>query len=507
MARIAIGGFMHETNSFVASPTDWKTYNTHGSRPPLSRGGEILERLRNTSFATSGFLKSMQDAHEIVPTVWGAALASGTVTREAYERIAAELIGRLSEALPVDGVYLDLHGAMVSDDFEDGEGELLRRVRAAVGEQTPVVISLDWHANVTAAMVRYTDGLVGYLTYPHIDQQETGQRAAKVMSTLLARGRPPGRAHRSVPFLIPLTSQCTDIDPSRSVVQEALGLERGDVVNCSYLAGFPPSDLAECGASVSVHAYTQALADRTADALYQEILRREPEFAVKMYEPDEGVRRAMELAARSSRAIILADTQDNPGAGGTADTTGLLAALIRNDAQGACLGVFYDPQAASAAHEAGEGAEIDIELGGKFGPPGVQPLPGRFKVMKLGSGVLRTTGPHVGGRNVNLGKMAQLRIGGVSVVVSSVRMQAHDQAPFRHVGVEPAGQKILALKSTVHFRADFGPLADEILVVLAPGGHWSDPSRYPYEKLRAGVRLYPLGPVHAGNAAGKPHNP
>ena len=499
MARIAIGGFMHETNSFVSTPTDFKTYNTHGSRPPLSRGNEILERLRNTSFATSGFLKEMDGRHELVPTVWGAALASGTVTREAYERIAAELIGRLSEALPVDALYLDLHGAMVSDDFEDGEGELLRRVRAAVGENTIVVISLDWHANVTAAMVKYSDGLVGYLTYPHIDQEETGQRAARVMSELLKRGRPGGRAHRSVPFLIPLTSQCTDINPSKAVVEKALSLEGGDVFNCSYLSGFPPSDLAECGASISVHAHSQALADKTADELYNEVLRREPEFAVKMYEPDEGVRRAVELAAKANRPIILADTQDNPGAGGTADTTGLLAALVKNNAQGACLGVFYDPEAADAAHKAGEGAEIDIALGGKFGPPGVVPFRGRFTVARLGSGILRTTGPHVGGRNLNLGKMAQLRIGGVSIVLSSVRMQAHDQAPFRHVGIEPAEQKILALKSTVHFRADFGPLASDILVVLAPGGHWSDPTMYPYRKLRKGVRLYPLGPAYPGS--------
>ena len=498
MARIAIGGFMHETNSFVATPTDFKTYNTHGSRPPLSRGKEVLERLRDTSFATSGFLKAMESKHELVPTVWGAALASGTVTREAYERIAAELIGRLSEALPVEGLYLDLHGAMVSDDFEDGEGELLRRVRAAVGEQTPVVISLDWHANVTADMVKYSDGLVGYLTYPHIDQEQTGQRAARVMSILLERGRPTGRAHRLTPFLIPLTSQCTDIDPSKAVVEKALSLEGGDVINCSYLSGFPPSDLGECGASVSVHAYSQALADQTADALYQDVLRREPEFAVKMYEPDEGVRRAIELATKAKRPIILADTQGNPGAGGTADTTGLLAALVKNNAQGACLGVFFDPEAAAAAHQAGEGAKIDLALGGKFGPAGVEPFRGSFKVAKLGSGILRTTGPHVGGRNLNLGKMAQLRIGGVAIVLSSVRMQAHDQAPFRHVGIEPAEQKILALKSTVHFRADFGPLADDILVVLAPGGHWSDPSMYPYKKLRTGVKLYPLGPEYKG---------
>ena len=494
MARIAFGGFMHETNSFVATPTDYATFCTHGSRPPLSRGGEIFERLRNTSFATSGFLEKMEGRHELVPLVWAAALASGTVTREAFERIAADLLGALSRALPVDAVYLDLHGAMVTDDFEDGEGELLRRTRAIVGERVPIVISLDWHANVTPQMVTYTDGLLGYLTYPHIDQAETGRRAAKVVTTLLERGRPQGRAYRQIPFLIPLMAQCTDVDPSKAVVEKALSLEGGDVLNVSYLAGFPPSDLYDCGPTVSVHAYSQQQADAAADSLARDIERREREFAIPTFEPDEAVRRAMAIAKKASRPVILADTQDNPGAGGTADTTGVLAALIRNGAEGAVVGVFCDPEAAAAAHATGENADITIKLGGKSGPAGVEPYAGTFRVVKLGNGVLRTTGPHVGGRNLNLGPMALLRIDGVSVVLSSKRMQAHDQAPFRHVGIEPKDQKILALKSTVHFRADFGPLAEDILVVLAPGGHLSDPAQYPYKKLRSGVRLYPLGP-------------
>jgi len=349
-------------------------------------------------------------------------------------------------------------------------------------------------ANVTPQMVTHTDGLVGYLTYPHVDQAQTGRRAAKVLATLLERGRPQGRAFRQTPFLIPLMAQCTDIDPSKAVVEKASSLEGGDVLNVSYLSGFPPSDLYHCGPTVTVHAYSQQQADAAADALAAEVGRREAEFAIPVFEPDEAVRRAIAIAAKAGRPVILADTQDNPGAGGTADTTGVLAALIRNGAQGAVVGVFCDPEAAAAAHAAGENANITISLGGKSGPAGVEPYAGTFRVVKLGNGLIRTTGPHVGGRNINLGPMALLRIGGVGIVVSSKRMQAHDQAPFRHVGVEPKDQKILALKSTVHFRADFGPLAKDILVVLAPGGHLSDPTRYPYRKLRPGVRLYPLGP-------------
>jgi microcystin degradation protein MlrC len=500
MARIAYGGFMHETNSFVAMRTDYLTFCTHGSKPALSRGTEVPERLRGTSFATAGFLDAMEGHHDLVPLLWAAALASGTVTREAFERIAAELVARLSAALPVDLLYLDLHGAMVTDDFEDGEGELLRRIRAVVGERVPIAITLDWHANVTPQMIECSDALLGYRTYPHIDQADTGRRAARVLDVLRERGRPCGRAYRAMPFLIPLHAQCTDIEPSRSVVRKAQSLEGAGVLNVSYLAGFPPSDLFASGPTVSVHAYSQAAADAAADDLAGYVNQREADFAIRLFDPDQAVKRAMAIATRAARPVILADTQDNPGAGGTADTTGLLHALVHHQAQGAVHGVFCDGDAAAAAHAAGEGAEVDLALGGRNGPEGVVPLHGRFRVAKLGDGRMRTTGPHVGGRNIDLGPMALLRIGGVDVVVSSKRMQAHDQAPFRHVGVEPGAQRILALKSTVHFRADFGPLAEEILIVRAPGRHLTDPSRYPYTRLRRGVRLYPLGPAFEGTA-------
>jgi microcystin degradation protein MlrC len=311
---------------------------------------------------------------------------------------------------------------------------------------------------------------------------------------VLQRGRPAGRALRKTPFLISLNSQCTLVEPSKGIVEQATALEGGEVLNVSYLAGFPPSDLFDCGPSVAVHAHTQEAADRAADALARHVALLEPEFAQPLLDPDEGVRQAMRIAAGASRPVILADTQDNPGCGGTADTTGVLEALVRNRAQGAVLGMLCDAEAAAAAHRAGEGADIEIALGGKGGPEGVTPYAARFRVVKLGNGRMKTTGPCVGGRSIDLGPMALLRVDGVSVVVASKRMQAHDQAPFRHLGIEPKDQKILALKSTVHFRADFQPIAEEILVVLAPGGHLLDTTKYPYKKLRAGVRLYPLGP-------------
>ena len=499
MARIAIGGFQHETNCFIDSKTDFSYFAAHRDRPPLVYGAEVIQWLTGNSFALAGFMQDMSSRHDLVPLLWTSGGAGGMVTRDAFERIAASLVGRLSEAMPVDAVYLDLHGAMVTEDFEDGEGEVLRRVRAAVGTDVPVVISLDYHANVTPQMVELSDALIAYRTYPHIDRIETGQHAAKAMEVLLERGRPAGRALRKAPFLIPLNGQCTLVDPSRRVVARSRVVD-GDLVNLSYLAGFPPSDLHWCGPAVIAHAWTQEAAARAADDMMREIVAREADFAETMVSPEEGVARAISVSQTATRPVVIADTQDNPGCGGTADATGLLKALVAADAQGAVIGFLCDAEATRAAHAAGEGAQLTLALGGRSGPEGVTPFEATFRVARLGNGQFKSDGAVAGGRHIDVGPMALLTVGGVSIAVTSKRLQAYDQAPFRHLGVEPARQKILALKSTCHYRAEFEPLAQEVIVVLAPGYYLADPARYPYRRLRAGVRLRPLGPVFKGSS-------
>jgi microcystin degradation protein MlrC len=504
MARIAVGGFHHETNCFVPEKTDFAYFTSHRDRPPLVRGRAVIDWLGATSFALAGFLEAMSSRHDIVPLLWTSGGAGGLVTAHAYERVAAELVGRLSQSMPVDAVYLDLHGAMVSEPFEDGEGELLRRVRATVGSKVPIVVSLDYHANVTPAMVALTDGLVAYRTYPHVDRPQTGQHAAQALSLLLERGRPRGRALRKLPFLIPLNDQCTLVEPSQSIVAQSV-VAAGDLVNLTYLAGFPPSDLYWCGPAVIAHAWSQQAADHAADALTRSIALLESAFAVPMLRPEDGVREAMRIAAKAARPVVLADTQDNPGCGAAADTTGVLEELVRLQAERALVGYLCDGEAAAAAHEAGEGAELTIALGGRSGPEGVKPLHATFRVTRLAAGKMRTTGAVSGGRDIDLGPMALLTIGGTSVAVTSKRMQALDQAPFRHLGVEPAQYKILVLKSTCHFRAEFEPIAEKVIVVIAPGGYLADPAGYPFKRLRPGVRLRPLGPDFLAHSPAAAH--
>jgi microcystin degradation protein MlrC len=379
---------------------------------------------------------------------------------------------------------------MVSEPFEDGEGELLRRVRAAVGPQVPIAISLDYHSNVTPEMVECTDSLVAYRTYPHVDRPETGHYAARALSLLLERGRPPGRALRKLPFLIPLNDQCTLVEPSKSVVARSVVAE-GDLVNLSYLAGFPPSDLYWCGPAVIAHAWSQVAADRAADA--RPWMRSRARVCRADGLTEQGVREAMEIASGLAAGGAMRHS-GQPGMRRDRGHDRVLEVLVRLGAEKAAVGYLCDAEAAAAAHRAGEGADIAIALGGRSGPQGVKPLTGTFRVTRLGNGKLRTTGQVSGGRDIDLGPMALLTIGGVGVAVTSKRMQALDQAPFRHLGVEPKEQKILALKSTCHFRAEFEPIAEKVIVVIAPGGYLADPAQYTYQHLRPGIRLRPLGP-------------
>lgn len=500
MARIAIGGFLHETNCFVPMRTDYDYYANGGEFPPLARGAEVIERTKGAPFGMSGFLDAIDPAHELVPLIWGHAGAGGYVTDDAFERIVGELVGMLSRAMPVDAVYLDLHGAMCSETYPDAEGELLRRVRACVGPDIPVVITLDYHVNLTEQMVDNCDGMAIYLTYPHIDRQHTGGRSAKILMRILAEGIPRAKAIRRIPFLLPLNFQCTLIEPTKSVIAASIAAEAGEVVNLSYGAGFPPSDLAECGPAVVCHAYNQKAADEAADRLEAMILEREADFAEPLMSPDEAVSKAIELSATAAGPVVIADTQDNPGCGGTCDTTGMLDALLRLGAEGAAMCVMCDPEAAQAATEAGVGAELTLDLGGKHPIDGVAPYRGTFTVTALSDGRFTTTGKSIPGRKVDIGPVAVLAIGGVEIVVAAKRMQAYDQDIFKHIGIAPAEKNILVLKSTCHFRADFDPIASHTLVAVAPGAHVVDPRVYPYKYLRQGVRLLPMGAAFAAPA-------
>ncbi|MHA1153851.1 MAG: M81 family metallopeptidase, partial [Alphaproteobacteria bacterium] len=268
----------------------------------------------------------------------------------------------------------------MTEHLEDGEGEVLRRVRAIVGPEVPVVSSLDLHANITPEMIDFADCLVAYRSYPHIDFADTGARAAGELDRLLGgRGGQGGqggsvgrhKAFRQFPFLIPVLGGCTLYEPAQSLYARLPELEgREGVDHVSLAMGFGPADIYHCGPSVCAYGTSQAAADQAADVLAEEILAREAEFRLPVWSPADGVARAIALAAASRRPVVLADSQDNPGGGGNGDTVGLLKELVRQQAEGAALAILYDPEAAAAAHTAGEGAELSLGLGAKSGLAG-----------------------------------------------------------------------------------------------------------------------------------------
>ncbi len=498
--RIAVGGFQHETNTFAPHLAPFEAFARADSWPALCSGEQLFEAMAGLNIPLAGFIdRARQHGHALQPLAWCSAEPSSYVTRDAFERVAQILCDGLRAAMPLDAVYLDLHGAMVSEHHEDGEGELLRRVRDIVGPEVPVAVSLDLHANVTAAMVEYSDVLTIYRTYPHLDMAATGARACEQLQFLLS-GQTLYKAMRKIPFLIPLTSQCTSFEPCRSLYRSFQAMGTAGVTSVDFAAGFPPADIAECGPAVVAYGTDEdAVAAAVSDA-FRRVVKAEAEFEFELLPADEAVARA--TGSQADKPVVLADAQDNPGAGGTADTTGLLAALVRGGARGAVMAVLYDPEVAALAHVAGVGAVLDTALGAKSGFADVEPFRGRFEVEALGDGRFVFTGAMNLNSRAELGDMALLRIvdesSEVRVIVGSARSQCLDLAMIRHLGIEPTAQRIVAVKSTVHFRADFDPIAAETLVAIAPGANYCRLTEMKYRNLRPGVRLEPLGPSHAG---------
>jgi microcystin degradation protein MlrC len=495
MTRIAIGGFQHESHSFAPLPTGWAQFLHPGGFPRLQRSATLLDALRGTSLPSAGAIAAAEAAGAaIAPLVWCMANPAGPVTPDAFERIAALLVAALSDALeegPLDGVFLELHGAMVAVDFPDAEGELLRRVRAVVGPTVPIAASLDPHANKTAAMVACSDLLVPYRTYPHVDQKETGALATRLLLEMIGSGRRPAKLHWPLDFWTPLPGQCTMVAPMAEVMAERVRIAEASpgIVELGFCFGFPYADFPGCGMAIAAYAETEAQAAEATAALARFIAAKEADFAKGAIPAAEAVAEAKRLAAGAGRPVVLADTQDNPGGGGHGDTTGLLAELIAQQAEGAVLGLINDAESAAACHAAGEGASLPLSLGGRSDGA---PLAVTATVERLSDGRFTLTGPMGRGNPADLGPSALIRVApGIRVILVSRKMQAHDQALFTHLGVEPAAQTILVLKSSVHFRAHFQPIAEAVLVAAAPGPVVADPAVLPFRNLRDGLRLRP----------------
>ncbi|GAA5665474.1 hypothetical protein Brsp07_03979 [Brucella sp. NBRC 14130] len=494
--KIGIGGFQHETNTFAPGTTGWAEFNTPGGWPPLTLGAAIPEVTRGRNLPIAGMIdEAISQNVEFHPLVWCQAEPGGTVERLAYEQVVALFLDAIASKGPFDGLLLDLHGAIVVEDIGDGEGDFLRRIREAVGPEAPIACSLDLHANISPEMVGHSDFMSAYRTYPHVDMRETGRRTAQVLFNMCRSGTRFAKALVQTPYLIPIPSQCTLAEPTSSIYTRLEQIEREHRLHLSFAPGFPPSDTLDCGPAIVGYGREEAPdLDRHMQSLADCILKAETDYARdRVFNEGEGVSLALEVARSTTRPVILVDTQDNPGAGGTGDSTGLIRQLLEQRAGDAILAFVFDPQAAEIAHRQGTGARFKTEIGGRSGPDGITPLKAEFEVLALGNGKFNGTGEFYAGSAIDIGLTALLRISGtgVSVIVGSRRSQAGTQAIFFHLGIDPKRVGIIPLKSSVHFRADFQSIAERIIVIKSAGFNTADPSELPYRKIRPDRRLCP----------------
>jgi microcystin degradation protein MlrC len=460
--RIAVGGIRHETNTF--SPV-WTEYTDFGVR----RGAAVLEN-------GTAQLQAGQDVR-LLPTFVASARPSGLVRKAAYMRLKAELLGELKAALPVDGVYLDLHGAMEVEEVGDGETDLLRAVRDLVGETALIAVSLDLHGNVSPTVVDLSEVLTAFRTAPHRDYPETRQRALQLLARALWEGLRPVPVLLKPPLLLAGESAVTEVEPARSLYARLPEIARlPGILDASLLIGCAWTDGPYTRTSVIVVAENdRALAREHAARLAREVWARRGEFgfSVESAPVDEAIRRAMDAP---ERPVLLSDSGDNVTAGGAGDTPLFAERLLALGAQDAVVAGLADPQAVAQCAAAGVGAEVDLSLGGKLDRAHGPPLSVRGRVQHLSPGASPAT--------------ATVRVAGVTLVLAADRRPFTDRASIAAAGVDPMAQKLVVVKLGYLF-PDLYDHAPRAIMALSPGATDLRLDRLPYRRLDR--PLYPLG--------------
>lgn len=478
--RLGLLGLVHETNTFAPGSTDYAAFSCPADREPLMRA-EALWQMRGTHGVMGGMLQVLDQqspqALQVVPLYRASAAPSPLVEGAAWQQLLQEAVQSVQQAGPLDALLVEMHGAMVAQGELDCEGALLAAVRSALGPHCPVVVALDFHANVSARMVEHTQMLVPYRTYPHVDMFQTGQRAARRMLACLQAERPFVKAWRQAPFLIPLTGQYTGDGAMADFMAECQKTALQHNVDLALCGGFVLADTPDTGLSLVGYAAPdqQSQVDAALTHLMAVLNRMRSRLVPQEYAADEAVG-LLQPGVRS----ILADVADNPGAGCAAQHLGLLRALHAAQVPNSLVATLNLPAWADAAHRAGVGAQVALQLA-----PDTMPV--TMQVLALSDGCYACQGAMWQGRTVRQGPTARLQWGAVQLIVASHAVQALDPGALACVGVSAHEFQVLALKSSVHYRAAFGPWAQAILHVDAHRVRGQAPVRRRYQYLRAGA--------------------
>lgn len=484
--RIAIGGILHESNTFASKSTDLAQFATRHQV-----GEAILPAWRNTHHEMAGFIQCGERlGFELYPTVMATATPAGPVTADAFETLTGELLDSLRRAPQLDGLLLALHGAMVSEAFPDGDGEILRRVREVVGPDFPVVVTHDFHVNLSRQMVDHATATVIYKTNPHVDQRQRGNQAAELMRGIVKREVRPVQAMAKPPMVWNILHQYTRAEPLRSIMVEAAELElREDILVASVAAGYPYADVQEMGPAVLVTADDDLdLAQKEAGRIALRMWECRERIRIELPDPAEAVRRAL---AEERQPVVLVDMGDNIGAGSPGDSTAVFAELVRQDARDAVT-VLYDPEAAAACASAGVRAAVKLAVGGKTDAQHGDPVEISGEVRSLHDGRFRETEARHGGQTeFDQGLTAVVELdNGSYVVLNSARTMPISIHQLTSLGILPERRKIMVVKAAIAFRAAYEPVAAKIIEVDSPGITAVNPLHFSYQHVRK--PLWPL---------------
>jgi len=492
MKRVLLAQIMHETNTFSILSTDAEAYR----RRYLVTGERILSQFKGTSTEFGGFIDAAEEyGWTPVPAIAANATPSGKVTAPTWMMLQDAVFKAIEKNGPIDGICLAMHGAMVTETDDDAEGALLGRLRKRLGRNVPIALTLDLHANVGDAMAEHADFIIAFHTYPHIDHYERGREAAwfvnaamkSEISSICTVGRAPtldgcdhGRTQSGPMVELGRWARQYETEPGIHVV--------------SVQAGFGWSDVAFTGPSVVV-SHDPELASRATEILDEMLVyiwKTRREASVRHVPLDEAIAE-MKRGTVGDKPLVVADATDNPGAGGYADTTNLLRAMIDAGIENAAFSSILDNPAVMKGREAGVGASIRVELGGHTDPQYGPPIAVEGIVRHLSDGDFVHDGPMWKGVAISMGPTMVLRIGGIDVIVCSNRMQTTDLQAFLSQGVDPRERAVLVVKSSHHFRAAFEPICCKVVVVDSGSLCSHDLTRFSYKKLRRPI--WPLDDI------------
>jgi microcystin degradation protein MlrC len=460
--RVLTAEFSHETNTFNCHETDEQAFRDRY----LLLGAEAIAERGDANTELAGFLDvGRTHGWQIDHVLSASAGPSGKVTRAAFDWFCDRIVAALGRAR-FNGILLGLHGAMVTDFCEDGEGELLSRIHAALAEVPPVAITLDPHANVSRQMCSLADIIVSMKTYPHVDMREIASQAGDILQRTMAGEITPRTIRVSRPMLEEVNGGRTDVGPMIERIAAAREYEKqADIFAVSVNGGFASADIAEVGPTVLVTGQGDFTAHGAfAETIADDIWARRHETLNDYLSVEAAAKLAVAFDADDG-TLVIADYADNPGGGGYGDSTNLLRSLLDAGVTDACFGPMVDSEAALALHTRKIGDRVNIAIGGKTDVRfGGGPLILDAELVSISDGDFIGDGPILGGLGGTFGPSAVLRVNDIEILVVTIARQILDLQQFRTFGIDPAAKRVVALKSMQHFRAAFAPIAGKIIV-------------------------------------------